>query len=313
MRPYDAFRAYVQQTGMFFQYPARTEEVFAALIPEDAPYMPIPWATIIDKRYDLDRLRNALASICATTNPHATVTCCQHIYWRRLLPLMTSLGIRTVYTPHKLPGEDLINGVHIIACPLFAVNAEDMTFASLGTNTTLAPRPAARDLFYSFIGAYAAHYISDVRVRLFAMAHPADTIVRAIDAWHLEGVVYTSSQNARGLMEADPMRDARTAEYNDVMKRSVFALCPSGAGPNTIRFWEALAFGTVPVILSDGMCLPATEDGDDWGACTVRLAEDRLATLEATLRAIPADVVARKREACVRMYRRYGLHNPRHN
>lgn len=310
MRPCEAFREYVQHTGMFFQYPARTEEVFATLMPEDAPYMPIPWATIIDKRCDLDRLRNSLAFICATVDPHATITCCQHIHWRRLLPLMTSLGIRTVYTPHKLRGEDLIDGVRIIACPLFAVNVEDRAFASLGTE--IAP-PAHRDLIYSFIGAYAAHYISDVRARLFKMAHPVDAIVRSIDEWHLESVVYTSHQNAQGSIQADPMRDARTAEYNHVMRRSMFALCPSGAGPNTIRFWEALAFGAVPVILSDGMCLPATADGDDWDACTVQLGEDRLATLEATLRAIPAEVVALKREACVRMYGRYGLHGARNN
>lgn len=302
MRPCEAFRAYVAQTGMFFQYPARTEETFARSVTDDAPYMPIPWATIIDKRYDLDRLRNALAFICATVSPQPTSTCCQHIHWRGLLPLMFSLGIRTVYTPHKLRGEDIVNGVRIVACPLFAVNVEDSAFAP--PRTMVAP---VRDLLYSFIGAHASHYMSDVRQKLFQMAHPRDAIVRATDTWHLERVVYTCHQNVHGSLDVDPARDARTLEFNHVMLRSVFSLCPSGAGPNTIRFWEALAFGSVPVILSDGMCLPTPDDGDDWDSCTLRVHENMIATLEATLRTIPDNVVISMRDACVRMYAKYGL------
>jgi predicted transcriptional regulator len=35
------------------------------------------------------------------------------------------------------------------------------------------------------------------------------------------------------------------------MQETVFCLCPSGSGPNSIRLWEAIEFGCVPVILSD--------------------------------------------------------------
>lgn len=305
-RPHEAFAQYVANTGMFFQYPARTEAAFAQTGRADATYMPIPWATIIDKRYDIDRLRNALASICATLSPRPTSTCCQHIHWRQLLPLLTSLGIRTLYTPHKLLGEDLINGMRIVACPLFAVNVEDPAFAALGREPV-----GRRDLLYSFVGANASHYISDVRARLFAMAHPVDAVVHSIDAWHLEHVVYSCHQNASGELQADDARDARTAEYNRLLRRSTFALCPSGAGPNTIRFWEALALGAIPVVLSDGMCLPTPTGGDDWSGCLIRIEEARLETLEATLRAIAPEDVERMRSACVRMYDWYGLRAPR--
>jgi hypothetical protein len=40
-------------------------------------------------------------------------------------------------------------------------------------------------------------------------------------------------------------------EYIDSLSKTAFVLCPSGAGPNTIRYWEAIAFGRVPVLLSD--------------------------------------------------------------
>ena len=39
--------------------------------------------------------------------------------------------------------------------------------------------------------------------------------------------------------------------YIDRLRRSVFCLCPSGTGPNTIRLWEAIGSGAIPVIISD--------------------------------------------------------------
>jgi len=36
----------------------------------------------------------------------------------------------------------------------------------------------------------------------------------------------------------------------------VFSICPSGAGPNSLRLWECLANGSIPVLLSDRQELP---------------------------------------------------------
>ena len=37
-------------------------------------------------------------------------------------------------------------------------------------------------------------------------------------------------------------------EYNDQLRRSKFIMCPSGLGWDTYRLWEALYFGTIPVV-----------------------------------------------------------------
>jgi hypothetical protein len=47
-----------------------------------------------------------------------------------------------------------------------------------------------------------------------------------------------------------------TINYINIMRNSVFSLCPSGSGPNSIRLWEALAFKCQPLVLSDGLDLP---------------------------------------------------------
>ncbi len=42
----------------------------------------------------------------------------------------------------------------------------------------------------------------------------------------------------------------RTFRYNSILSDSKFSFCPEGAGPNTLRFWESVAVGSIPVIFS---------------------------------------------------------------
>jgi hypothetical protein len=58
--------------------------------------------------------------------------------------------------------------------------------------------------------------------------------------------------------------------YLDTLKRSRFVLCPRGYGVSSIRIFETMRAGRVPVILSDGWIPPK---GPDWGAFSVRIAE----------------------------------------
>ena len=42
-----------------------------------------------------------------------------------------------------------------------------------------------------------------------------------------------------------------------LLLNSKYTLCPSGSGPNSIRLWESLACGSIPIILSDTLDLPS--------------------------------------------------------
>jgi len=75
--------------------------------------------------------------------------------------------------------------------------------------------------------------------------------------WHYEQAVYREQVQGQ---PADAARHAQlSAEagaYATTLQRSCFALCPSGSGPNSIRLWEALGYGAIPVIHSDRLQLP---------------------------------------------------------
>ena len=75
----------------------------------------------------------------------------------------------------------------------------------------------------------------------------------------------------------------RTRKYNQLLLDSKYSLCPSGSGPNSIRFWECLAIGTIPVLLADTLELPPHELWDD---TIVRIPENKLEELPAILSTI---------------------------
>lgn len=58
--------------------------------------------------------------------------------------------------------------------------------------------------------------------------------------------------------------------YAELTKACKFILCPRGFGASTVRLFETMRMGRVPVILSDGWVPP---DGPDWDNFSVRVKE----------------------------------------
>ena len=93
-------------------------------------------------------------------------TCCQHIFFRKFIPLFKHLGIQVIYTPHKVIGEDSIDGIEIIACPLYAVNVEDDARNKEFKNVDLGT--IERPYLFSFVGGYQPqNYLTDIRKKIF--------------------------------------------------------------------------------------------------------------------------------------------------
>ena len=57
-------------------------------------------------------------------------------------------------------------------------------------------------------------------------------------------------------------------------------LCPSGVSPSTVRLFEVMKTGRVPVIISDEWVPP---EGPDWASFSVRVPESELETIPALL------------------------------
>jgi hypothetical protein len=108
--------------------------------------------------------------------------------------------------------------------------------------------------------------MTDVRDHIFRdSGQMNDVLIIRRDRWHFHHAVYDQQING---VSPDDVRVAlerqHKEEYLQAIRDSVFTLCPTGSGPNSIRIGEALALGSIPVILTRGLALPG--DRDLWEA-----------------------------------------------
>ncbi len=86
----------------------------------------------------------------------------------------------------------------------------------------------------------------------------------------------------------------RRRSYAKMLFRSKFVLCPRGAGTSSIRLYETLAAGRVPVVISDEWVPP---EGPPWDECTIRWSEDRIEELPGHLADLESRAEAMGRRA----------------
>lgn len=286
----------MSQLDLFWQYPVITEKTFYDQNKSNPSYLGLPWATILDKRHDLSKIGQFVSA--RTIKNKSYYTCCQQISFRRLIPLFEALNIITVYTPHKIIGEDRISRVNLRPCPLYAVNVEDIDRNNLFSGIDYLNKP--RSLLYSFQGAYDARwYLTDIRKRIFNTPHPPDCFVNYIGGWHFNKVVYSDKQNSKYQLDEDDTDTQRTNKYNSLLLESRYSLCPSGTGPNSIRFWECLAVGSIPILLADTLDLP---EHKLWNKAIIRIPESDMGTIPEILSNITPDEEQDRRQNCVDLY-----------
>jgi hypothetical protein len=64
--------------------------------------------------------------------------------------------------------------------------------------------------------------------------------------------------------------------YSQILSRSHFVLCPRGIGTSSVRLFEAMRAGRVPVIISDAWIVPPV---GDWPRFSIRVTEDAVARI----------------------------------
>ena len=260
----------------FWQYPCATEEqafrnhqflpIAKNLVSEKKVvniYVPIPWATYIDKskhctRY-LKQVKTQLLYYKGIAEHFGwelrTHSVCQHIFWDKVVVHAMNIGINNLHISHKdSASEALINAnsdnLKLEPWPLIAVNFE-LKDRRIGLDSIPMQR---KNLLASFIGAHKKHYIDDSRLQLREIAKnslSSDVVISVKDEWFYNEIVYVEQVAAKKL-KADfvETKISETEEYNKTLSNSVFSLCPVGAGPNTLRLWESIAMGAIPVLFS---------------------------------------------------------------
>lgn len=321
-----------------WQFPAVTEQhalarmvasvdamqnITSAAAPETAVYIGYPWATLIDKLHGrtsdsedhLDRFRTFVARL-----PEAgmRITVCQHVLLRKFMYLFKEAGIEEVFWSHATRTDvaasaaDTTTGPRLRPFPLYPVQVPR---ALAEAAQDFDPAVPARPYLFSFIGAKPDRwYLSQVRAFILddLADHPRGLVVGR-DNWHYQRVVYdlqvrtgTDTSAAERLVDA-----AASEQFRSAMTSSIFALCPSGSGANSIRLWEAIGAGAIPVILSDQWAPPGNPSL--WKEAAIFCSEDRAAVqaLPARLEAIAANPtrLAAMRNAMRQIWLLYGADN----
>jgi len=75
-------------------------------------------------------------------------------------------------------------------------------------------------------------------------------------------------------------------EFAESLRNARFILCPRGNGVGTIRLFEAMQAGRVPVIISDDYVLP---NGVDWKSCAIVVRESEAGKIPEILAARESD------------------------
>lgn len=93
-------------------------------------------------------------------------------------------------------------------------------------------------------------------------------------------------------------------DFVNLIRDSTFCLVPRGRRLGSFRFLEALSYGCIPVIMSDGWVNPFDEI-IDWSSAIIQYKEELLLLVPDMLRDFDTGTIIGMRKNCYELYRRY--------
>lgn len=156
--------------------------------------------------------------------------------------ILGRFNVRIVFSP-GLFEPDLLSNCGIRIIPMPSIVADDVE----------PPGPnVRRDIPLSFVGCIT----NPIRVAMATKLAGVAQITLWRNGWHY-------------LVTNAALRAERRRVFVDSLQRSQFVLCPVGESPYSVRFYEAMAAGAVPILISDdrGEWLPEW----DWDRTCPRL------------------------------------------
>jgi tetratricopeptide (TPR) repeat protein/glycosyltransferase involved in cell wall biosynthesis len=301
-----------------WQYPAITEKYAYEMAnkfsigeqyTKNVVYFGFPWATLIDKLlYSKDPtevntlIENLIGFKSELQEYKKVITVCQHIRMLEFEKIFNEVGITDIFWSHTIKDQNVLPSYPNISLhpfPLYPVQA-----------INIEQTDTEKKYLYSFVGARSnKSYLTDSRNKIIDyLSGDNRGLIIEREQWHYNRIVY-DHQILKEVKESDTLiHQSASEEFKQVMKQSVFSLCPSGSGPNSIRLWEAMGFGVIPVVLADTYLPPG--DLTLWSEATVMCPEtledikalpDRLAEIQKD-----DELLNRKRHALKQLWMKYG-------
>lgn len=211
-------------------------------------YLAFPWATLIDRLQTGENAEELLSALRRLTTPAGSykrvVTVCQHILFDRYLHLFAGCGVTDVFWSHhhtKRKSAHSKYKVNVYPFPLYPANSPGLAAYRVG-----------KTYDFSFVGATSNRHYIDIAREIIGQELDGlpNSLVRMREKWHYQEVVYDHQIFRRKSEVQDPLTNPEAFEYRDALAKSHFVLCPSGSGANSLRLWEAIDCGAIPIILS---------------------------------------------------------------
>ncbi|MEL6665647.1 MAG: exostosin family protein [Pseudomonadota bacterium] len=262
-----------------WQRPAATEETALLRLQADNDplgfdYLGFAWATLMDGLKErtseskdiLQALLHAQQSL-SNSSARRRATVAQHIRAINYFDLFKAAGITDVFWSHAVNSYQTSRGIRIHPFPLYPAQAPDYKGSDGAEKRHLA----------NFVGAYNPNiYLTNVRDVIFGdEGKYADLHIVKRDRWHFDRAVYDEQIGGRTASDAQLKTEAQhKQDYIDAIRQSWFTLCPTGSGPNSIRIFECLALGSIPIVLSRELTLVGDQDLWDRAAIIEEDSED---------------------------------------
>lgn len=87
------------------------------------------------------------------------------------------------------------------------------------------------------------------------------------------------------------MRPLQAREYLESMLKSTFCLVPRGHSGWTMRLFDSIVCGCIPIIISDNQMLPFGDTLLDWSEFSVKIPEDEAERIGHVIKALPDKIV----------------------
>ena len=183
-------------------------------LPDDFNYVDLPLADAINKTgYNFQYVQKIITDIENQYPNTIKRYVCQHIYVNHI-----NFYNNKVYTPHTLTTDSKI------VIPHYNPTIHENDFIPFKN----------REFKSSFVGCLATH---PIRSQLAKFNNNKDIIVRETGRWHFE--------------KEKKEQQKYSNKYKEILCNSKFCFCPPGTGVSTIRLYESMAAGCVPIILND--------------------------------------------------------------
>ncbi|MFL6537116.1 MAG: exostosin family protein [Chthoniobacterales bacterium] len=142
--------------------------------------------------------------------------------------------------------------------------------------TAFTPPSADLPYLFSFIGSIAT---APVRRDLARVKHPRGLFRDTAEEFARVSTAKMTVSEAR----------AYHRQYVEITKATKFVLCPRGLGVATLRLFETMRMGRVPVIIADNWVEPP---GPEWSRFSIRIAEREVDRIPQILETREQDAVA---------------------